>query len=351
MKLCTIALYVLLTLSHLSPYVHPREGWLWAVFGLLYPLILSLCIVGLNYWFLKRSFRWVFATLLFIGVGGGYFMRFLTYNPQRTIPKEANSLKVVSNNVQIFDLYADHSDTKFATRDSIFDYILDQDADVVCFQEFYSKDHPTSFQTDELFERQFSPIDRHQRYVYKPTGRQYFGIVLFSKLPIITKGDVSFNPEDQYNHNFCIFVDVVKNRDTFRIYNVHLQSFRISFLYNEPSHSKKINGIAQRMHSVYPQRADQAIRITQHIESSPYPVIICGDFNDTPVSYVYRQFDRLLTDAFMSCGRGLGITYAGKIPAGRIDYIFHSPELNSYQFETQQNPFSDHRAISCIITN
>jgi endonuclease/exonuclease/phosphatase family metal-dependent hydrolase len=76
---------------------------------------------------------------------------------------------------------------------------------------------------------------------------------------------------------------------------------------------------------------------------------VCGDFNDTPLSYTYQQFNSTLTDAFRNCGRGIGPTYVGRIPAGRIDYIFHSEDLNSTQFKIQEKSLSDHLAVSCKI--
>ena len=80
------------------------------------------------------------------------------------------------------------------------------------------------------------------------------------------------------------------------------------------------------------------------------PVIICGDFNDTPMSYTYNQFNKGLVDAFRNASFGIGTSYVGKIPAGRIDYIFHSPSLFSSNFTIQKEVLSDHRAVSCIIS-
>ena len=87
----------------------------------------------------------------------------------------------------------------------------------------------------------------------------------------------------------------------------------------------------------------------EHVETSPYPVIVCGDFNDTPLSYTYNQFNKSLIDAFRNCSSGIGPTYIGRVPAGRIDYIFHSKSLNSMDFKIQEGEYSDHRAVSCRI--
>jgi endonuclease/exonuclease/phosphatase (EEP) superfamily protein YafD len=102
------------------------------------------------------------------------------------------------------------------------------------------------------------------------------------------------------------------------------------------------------LRSAFEKRADQARRVVEHLKTSPYPVIVCGDFNDTPMSYTYNQFQLLLLDAFRQSGLGLGSTYVGKLPAGRIDYLFYSAMLSVSHFKIQKQTRSDHRAVSCV---
>lgn len=351
MRIGSIILIASLLVAYVTPLIHPGNLWILPFFGLAYPVLVFLAFILIIYWILMRSVKWSISLLLIVIIGYSYFFRLFAYGAETELPGNAvTSIKVLSNNVQIFDLYDEDSEKKFATRDSIFSYAIDQGADVVCFQEFYNKDNPTRFQTADLFKEQFPAADYHQRYIYKKVGRQHFGVAMFSRLPVIAKGDVIFESEDESNYNFCIYTDVVKNQDTFRVYNVHLQSFRISKIQDDTVKTEMVKGIIRKLKTAYPKRADQAIRINEHIRNSPYPVIVCGDFNDTPVSFVYNQFHNQLTDAFLSCGSGIGSTYVGKLPAGRIDYIFHSPELASSDFVVQKRPFSDHRAISCTVS-
>lgn len=245
------------------------------------------------------------------------------------------------------------------TRNRIFQFLRNENPDVVCFQEFYSQDKPTRFETmDSLFQVMGTKI-YHQRSAYKRIARQNFGIAMFSKYPMIAKGDVMFETQGSQDFNYCIYADIVKDQDTFRIYDVHLQSIKLQSDYysaqtNDPTSNltqeSAIRLIYRKLQSAYVKRADQARRVVNHIKTSPYPTIVCGDFNDTPMSYTYNQFDRVLTDAFRNTSTGIGVTYVGKMPAGRIDYIFHSPELASNNFKIQQEVLSDHRAISCIIS-
>lgn len=351
MRIGTVILIISLLIAYVTPLIHPENLWILPFFGLAYPILLFCTLLVLIYWILLRSVKWSIAVLLLLVVGYSYHFRLFAYGEEVELPENAEtSIKILSNNVQIFDLYDEDKERKFATRDSIFNYAIAQKPDLVCFQEFYNKDNPTLFHTADLFQKQFSAVDYHQRYIYKKVGRQHFGVAMFSRLPVIAKGDVIFEAEDETNYNFCIYVDVVKNKDTFRVYNVHLQSFRISKIEDDTVKTEMVKGVVNKLRTAYPKRADQAIRINEHIRNSPYPVIVCGDFNDTPVSFVYNQFHTILTDAFLNCGSGIGSTYVGKLPAGRIDYIFYSPELVSSNFVVQKKPFSDHRAISCVVS-
>jgi endonuclease/exonuclease/phosphatase family metal-dependent hydrolase len=158
--------------------------------------------------------------------------------------------------------------------------------------------------------------------------------------------------------NYCIFADIVKGKDTLRIYNIHLQSIKLQQqdyeLFGEENAqagSKKstFRLLFEKLTIAYPARAEQALRVVEHMESSPYPVVVCGDFNDTPMSYVYNQFNKTMIDSYRETSNGIGRTYVGKVPAGRIDYIFHTPNLKAQHFKIQGKAQSDHLAVSCEI--
>jgi endonuclease/exonuclease/phosphatase family metal-dependent hydrolase len=262
----------------------------------------------------------------------------------------------MSYNVRLFDVYNPKLSEAIKTRNKIFNYIQDVNPDVICFQEFYQKDKPTDFKTMDTIISFMKFKDYHQRSAHKNYSKQNFGIYLFSKYPIYRRGDVIFDSQSEKDFNYCIYADIIKNRDTFRVYNAHLQSIKLQGDYytkkdplNDITSKSTISLILEKLQIAYPKRAEQAKIIMKHIENSPYPVIVCGDFNDTPLSFTYEQFNSKLTDAFRNCGSGIGSTYVGRIPAGRIDYIFHSDDLNSAQFRIQEKALSDHRAVSCKV--
>ena len=325
--------------------------------GLGYPIIVLVNCFILIVWTIARS-RWAIYSLFIILLGGKLHFRTLSFTISKDTTKNTE-LKVISYNVRLFDVYNPNLESGLETRNQIFQFLRNENPDVVCFQEFYSQDKPTRFETmDSLFQVMGTKI-YHQRSAYKRMARQNFGIAMFSKFPMIAKGDVMFETQGSQDFNYCIYADIVKDQDTFRIYDVHLQSIKLQSDYysaqtNDPTSNltqeSAIRLIYRKLQSAYVKRADQARRVVNHIKTSPYPTIVCGDFNDTPMSYTYNQFDRVLTDAFRNTSTGIGVTYVGKMPAGRIDYIFHSPELASNNFKIQQEVLSDHRAISCIIS-
>jgi len=344
-----------LILSYASPFLHPETIKIIPLFGLAYPFIFSGTILLLIFWIFARS-KWVWGIIIVVLLGGTLHFRTFSFGSEEKVNSKT-PLKVMSYNVQLFGLYSTLKNNKQDTKNAIFDYLREEQPEVVCFQEFYKK-KKRNFITKDSIIHILGTEFYHEKYAKQFGKRQSFGVALFSKYPIIKKGDVDFEGQDK-SFNYCIYADIVKNKDTFRIYNAHLQSIRFGegdyALFNEENitntqNKDKYIGLVKKVRRSYPVRAKQARLIMEHIKNSPYPVIVCGDFNDTPMSYVYNQFNKQLADAFRETTFGIGSTYAGKIPIGRIDYIFHSKELKPSNFTIQEKALSDHFAISCTFS-
>jgi endonuclease/exonuclease/phosphatase family metal-dependent hydrolase len=360
MKVLTIICLVCLLLSYLCPFVHPNDFWLLPFFGLAYPVILLFTIIFLIYWATVKS-RMFFGVLIVILFGGKLHFRTISlpFNKEEiNDTSNINTLNITSYNVRLFDLYEWGNEGKYENRNKIFKFLEEKQSDIICFQEFYQQDKPTKFATRDTLKNLLKTPYCHERYSHKLEGRQNFGIAMLSKYPMISRGDIMFDDPLNIDNNYCIFADIVKNKDTFRIYNVHLQSIKFKKddykVFSKNAHKivdKKstVELLVEKLKIAYPKRAEQARKVVEHMQQSPFPVIICGDFNDTPMSYTYNIFNSLYTDAFRNSSSGLGITYAGKVPAGRIDYIFHNKNLHSSFFTIQNEVYSDHKAISCTI--
>ena len=153
----------------------------------------------------------------------------------------------------------------------------------------------------------------------------------------------------------AIYSDILIGNDTIRVFNFHLASLRISGMeQNIANHIEEEDRVGQVKDAIkvtkllakaFRKRAEQVHAVKEAIEASPYPVVVCGDLNDTPGSYAYRTLSEGLTDAFMEFGRGTGSTYIGFFPSFRIDYLLFSPEFTVSSFRTDDVSYSDHRPV------
>jgi len=351
---CLFALQLIL--SYTAPFVDPNTISVMPFFGLTYPMALVMNVVFILVWIFIRS-KWLILSSVVVLLGIPLHLRVFSFGfTNDSIPKNANPIKIMSYNVRLFDIYNEDFSEALNTRNKIFDFLKKEDPDVLCIQEFYFQDAPTKFNTlDSICE--FLSVDSfYEKCMLFPTHRQHYGIALFSKYPIINKGIVGEHQTGTEEMNYCIYADIVKKKDTIRVYNVHFESIKLesdeySRITNSQSRNRstKLKKVYSKLNSAFKIRANQSKIVRDHIKSSPYKAVICGDFNDTPMSYTYQMFNSFLTDAFRNTSSGFGVTYIGYLPAGRIDYIFHSDGLQSAKFKIQNEEFSDHHAISCLI--
>lgn len=346
-----------LLLSYLSVFVHPETIRFLPLFGLGYLIIIAAHILLFVVWIFVKSRVWMWLMLGVIVLGGNLHFRSISvgWNDENTM--KSTEYKVLSYNVRLFDVYNQSPKKALENKEAIFNYLEANDADIYCFQEFYNQEGSEQYNTLDTLTKRLETPYRHARLSINDYRKQSFGVAIFSKHEIVSQGEVSFD-ELERTFNYCIYVDIVTKEDTMRVYNVHLQSIHFQkddyALFNEDN-SQASNENSQAVKLVnkvldaYPIRAKQARKLTEHMKSSPFPIIVCGDFNDAPMSYTYNQFHRFLDDAFLNTSFGIGRTYAGKVPAGRIDYIFHDQSMGSRNFVIQKEKLSDHYAISCSI--
>jgi endonuclease/exonuclease/phosphatase family metal-dependent hydrolase len=267
-------------------------------------------------------------------------------------PDSCQTVKVLSYNVRLFDLYNWKNNVKNKNR--IFRFLDKENADIVCFQEYYYQNDGKFETTDTLVK--FLPTKNvHQVFSDVNKNKCFFGIATLCKYPIVNKGKITF----ESTSNLCIYTDVLLWGDTVRIYNNHLESVRLGYedykfidkidLDVDKKEVKDTKSILRRLKRAYVKRAEQVETISEHIAKCPYPVIVCGDFNDTPVSYAYQKMSKGLKDAYCEAGSGIGRTYNGKIPLLRIDFIFHSPTYKAYDFRIPDADLSDHFPVVCLL--
>lgn len=339
-------------LSYLSTHFSPNSIPYLYYFGLTYPVYLIGLLIFIIFWLFFKKKNALYSLVAII-IGFNHLTDFYALNLSKGNISE-DSIKVMSYNVHIFNLY--DKENKIQKRNDMFDFLKEENPSIICFQEFYHENNSTDFKTRDSLIQFIDAKNYHEQYTHEMTGQKYFGVATFTKYPIVYKGSVPFENDD---NNFCIYTDVKIKADTFRIFNAHLGSIRFQdgdYLFfgdketpSQYQREMKEQQILTRLKIAFEKRAEQIEIVMKQVQKSPYPVIFCGDLNDTPVSYCYRHITQYLTDAFIESGNGIGRTYIGKVPSNRIDYIFHSKNLKSTNFITHNVNYSDHRPISCFI--
>ncbi len=339
----------LLLISYLASFTDPRTFWPIAFFGLAYPLFLLLNLLFLVYW-LFRSPK--YALISFICILSGY--KFLTGSigfretTAISVPKSSqNFIRVMTYNVHNFKQFGDKNDA--FTKDQILDIIRKEQPDVLCFQEFFSRQ-----KGEYNFRKLISEIMETEYFYFVPNSANDYeaiGMAIFSKLPIIDKGRIPFK---ESTGNEALFIDVEFKNKSLRIYNVHYQSIR--FQPEDYRYLKEVTKeidtdvqssrrIGSRLKQAFLKRSDQVELVKAHTRECKIPYVVAGDFNDTPVSYTVNTMAEGLKNSFRKKGSGLGITYNGDFPNFQIDYILTSKEFDVKNYLVIDKKLSDHYPV------
>ena len=350
--LFNIFLVILLFASYLAGWIDPGKFSAFAFLGLVYPIILVANLVFIFIWIVRG--KWHFLLSLAVVIAGyGPLGRYVQLLPGKEAPDSNELVKVMSYNVQNM-AHSNFGRADEQIRDKIYGFIRSQEADIICLQEFSSAGSDTESTFSDLISHSGHRYYSYANYI-PGSNRRLYAIVTLSKHPILSSRTLSL-PDD--HHNFGIFNDMVLDNDTIRFYNLHLESIRLQhedYQFVEDmskgqtekgSLSEGSKSIITKLHNAYKLRARQAKMVRQSIAECRHPVVVCGDFNDTPLSYAYSQIGHELKDAFVGAGFGRGNTFEGKLPAMRIDYIMHSEDLTPYEFRVHHSELSDHYPLT-----
>ena len=274
-------------------------------------------------------------------------------SPDFNIKKDPSTIRLMSWNVEHFDILEHKSHPE--RKQEMIAMINEQQPDVACFQEMVASDQFSSaINYLPEFMTRLAMYDYH--YTFNPKldfdSKHHFGIIIFSKYPIINKQTVAYPPKD-YNSTFQ-FADIVKNDDTFRVFNIHLQSLKFSNenrkYIEDPSIKderdfEESKSVAAKFKTGFLKRKIQSERIREAVDQSPYPAIVCGDFNDVPNSYAYKTIGNGMKNVFSEKGAGIGRTFYGISPTLRIDNIFNDQRFEVQQYVRIKKKLSDHFPI------
>ncbi|MCH2082293.1 MAG: endonuclease/exonuclease/phosphatase family protein [Saprospiraceae bacterium] len=328
-------LLILITFAcYLSPYIHPKVCWPLAILGLTYPFLLFANLGFIFFWILRKHHYFLFS-LTTIVLGWTHFQSFVGYH---FVADCTSTIKVASFNGYSFRSLG--SPTAMNSEQELEKYFPKLDAEILCIQEFVQSRHHQN-----LFSRFLKK--KGYKYKFSQVGR---GLAIYSKFPLENGIHQSFG-----NHaNGYQIVDVRIKNQKLRLFNLHLLSNGVSQTADRVASNgniqkkqtwKDIRFILRNYKRAAQKRSAEAERIARLIDKSPYPIILCGDLNETPQSYAYYLISQNLKDTFKTAGRGLGITYAGSIPALHIDHILVDPKIHVCKTSIQSSIFSDHYPV------
>ena len=328
MGVVTLGVVALFVATLFVPMLDPREwGWV-STLGLIAPFVYAAQAMLTLYWIVR--WRILVAVLMIIVslCGVAQLPRFYKFETRRVYTEpnlrpryDSRALKVLSYNVRSFI-----DDRGERCLDSVVAMIKSLNPDILCLQEMGFSDIADSL---------LAPLHPMPRSL----SRNDLSPAIYSRYPIIRAGRIDSLKE-------FVWADVVVKRgnseDTLRIFNNHLHSTAIrrddneyieSHAYLEDDSLRQVRSMVRRLTENNILRAAQVDTLAQMIAASPYPSIVCGDFNDTPISYTYRTVGRNLRDAFRWAGRGYSHTYRGFFDMLRIDYVMCGDEFEPLSYE------------------
>lgn len=319
---------LLLLLSFILPKIAISQFPFLAIISLGVPLLIGINGVFVLFWVWRKKHYFLYSSLVLVGsiwVFGSLFQIKSSVHYAAT-----NSLKITSFNARLFNKY--HWSPKEDIGERILNFTKEVESDILCFQEF-----------DIQYKEQFS---KYPYRIFSTLNNDKKAIqALYSKYPIVRSRLIDFPSST----NAALYADVVIDSDTIRVFNVHFQSLRVNpdpeeIKKEEPAHLYK------RLSISFKKQEEQAEIVRKHLESSPYPNVLAGDFNNTQFSRIYQLVQGDMQDSFMVQGSGFGRTFDYVYFPLRIDFIMADKNLPIISHENYAQKMSDHFPISATFS-
>ena len=339
---------VAMALSVLNPYIDPQR-FIWiSLFGLAFWVILFYNVLILILLLLLRSKKaWISVIALLIAVPG--FGKSYSRGHQAT---DENSIRIMSYNVHNFG-HVDGETDKEDFASQMTNMVREQNPDILCCQEFAAyKKKVTRQQCIQDF-----ADDAGFQYIYYNQKNNYAGNVIFSKYPIEKVSEVSDFAEE-HTYGVMVLVDAGE-KGKFHVANIHMLSYMITDSEIEnlttPQERQEYEALGKtlvhKLNFAFQCRTEELQKVLAGLSPIEGPVIVCGDFNETPLSYNYRQMQKAgFVDCFTQVGHGIKPTYAGKLPLLRIDYAWANDGVKPLNFKRNRWKASDHYPIMLDFT-
>ena len=331
---------LLLLGSYLAYYVPSSLTTVFSILALGYPVWFFVNLAFAIYWLIRFKMK-VFLPIVVISLGYMHVGRLYQFGGAEKVVANDQKLKVMSFNVRLFNQYNwidDHTIEK-----QIVDLIKDERPDVLILQEYKKTDNANAKSLGYPFQS------------FKPNTNGKYGLAIFSKFKIENSEAVIIQNDSSYNNQFQ-YADISWKGKPIRFINIHLASVGLEsadyeLLENPNTENKEqlekgLKSIANNLSQAFKRRELQIKSVVHEIQSSPNPVVLAGDFNDVPQSYIYHEIDNELEDSYTESGHGFCKTYVKSPVPLRIDYIFHSSDLHALTFRHIKKELSDHYPVT-----
>lgn len=349
--LINIILCVLLILSCYSTRINNGDYWFMGLFALATIYFLGAVLFFLVLWlFVKPIYLFPgIVTLLLCFTPLRQVIPF-RYTPGFEMKKSQKEIRVMSWNVEHFNIvhHKEHPEVKSQMIELINKY----QPDIACFQEMIAGDSERNcINYVGEFPKKLGMKYYYFAYrsAYDFDANHHFGMVIYSRYPVVAQKMYEFEPFD-YNSVFQ-HVDIVKGKDTIRVFNVHLQTLRLTSdniqyidnpIQTDADKIKESKNILSKFRNGFIHRHRQVDHVRKMLDESKYPTLLCGDFNDVPNSYAYNKIGENMQNTFAVAGYGIGATFSGILPILRIDNIFCDNNFQVTQFTRIPKRLSDH---------
>jgi len=333
---------ITLLLSVWLPYISPHQLWPSGFIGLLFPLCWCLNLLFIPFWlFYKKRFFWLSIAGIILTLNAACHSFGL-----HPMSNDKGQFTLMTFNTSSMGLKDYKEDTTL--KSTIYETIRVASPDILCLQEFYTNEQ-------EGLSDHIAGLKESLRYPYHYFTRDktiwntwHYGIVLFSRYPVINAVKIPCGHSAAGSGSSILQADVQVNNSIIRIFTAHLQAYMFnsadySFIYlKDPGNMRKGKSLVEKMRSTVYKRAEQSRLLASLIAASPYPTIVCGDFNDVPVSYTYNTISNHMQDAFLAKGWGMGRTLSFLSPTLRIDYIMAQSDFNIHSYKTFRKKGFEH---------
>lgn len=317
-------LAAILLLSYLLPYVSPKNIPSFAILSLLVPILIIINILFVIYWIINLKKHFILSTIILVI---GWFIATPFYKISDKNSSLNDDVKVMSYNVRMFNHWKWIEDDSISKK--INDVIVNKSPDILLFQEYYT-----------LEKQHFS---YPYKYIKTKNEKAKIGLAIYSKFPIINSGSLNLTETS----NNIIYADIVRKKDTIRIYNLHLQSLELN-TNKENFGQENSEKLIARLKDGFKKQALQTSVFLEHESKWLGKKIIAGDFNNTSYSWVYNQISVNKKDAFIEAGKGFGKTFNYWFPM-RIDFILTDNQCITNSFQIFHEELSDHFPIQAKI--